>query len=115
MLIANTLLVLLSVSTPNHQQEGLTALINNLGTQVAWTSSNRTESLSKDQAINRLQKLVADHPEFEVELKHQSEWKNGKCYRVIQLTTNKDTYRIFYYCEQRGSQEVVAKIKVSTM
>ncbi|MFT4565984.1 MAG: ribosomal protein S10 [Saprospiraceae bacterium] len=113
MLISNAFFVILSLTSFDTQS--LTQLIDNIGESVTWTSPDRTETLTKDQAIDRLQDLITALGNVKVEVKHQSDWKNRKCYRVMQLTSNTDNYRIFYYCSLINGQEVVDKIKVSKL
>jgi len=113
MLITNAFLVIISLTSIENQ--GLNQLIDNIGNSVTWTSPDRTETLTKDQAINRLQDLITTLGNVKVEVKHESDWKNRKCYRVMQLTSNTDNYRIFYYCSLVKGKEVVDKIKVSKL
>lgn len=113
MLLSNAFLVVLSLSSLEGQS--LNHLIDNIGSSVRWTSPDRTETLTKDQAIHRLQDIISTLDNVKVEVKHQSDWKNRKCYRVMQLTSSTDNYRIFYYCSLVNGNEVVDKIKVSKL
>ena len=100
--------------TANGQTDtNLVKLYGQIGAQVKWSTSSRSEVLSKDEAIKRLQQLVETLEDSEIELVHQSDWKNGRCYRVLEFRSTVQNYRIFYYCKKEGNNEYVSKIKVS--
>lgn len=113
MLISHALLVFLSITSFKYQD--IASLINNMGQHVTWTTPDRTEKLTRDQAIYRLQELLANLSKVKIEEKHQSDWKNKKCFRVLQLTSDTSNYRIFYYCSLVDGREIVDKIKVTKL
>ena len=86
----NALLAVLTISTPADSSQELVYVIDHLDDRVEWTSSHRTETLSRNQVIAKLQYLSnADDALFEI--KHNSKWKNGRSYKVIQLSTKSGT------------------------
>lgn len=116
MLIVNAFLTVLTISTPStiSDSNDLVYVIDHLDANVEWTTAQRTETLSRHQAIAKLQALTAqDGSSFE--LKHKSDWKNNRCYKVIELTANKTTYRIFFHCLKVGDETIVNRIKITQL
>lgn len=114
MLLVNALFAVLSISAPSDTAHDLVYVIDHLDSRVEWTSSARTETLSRHQAISKLQQLSSAN-DADFELKHNSKWKNGRSYRVIQLITGGKTYRIFFHCQKNGVDTVVNRIKVTEL
>lgn len=117
MLIVNALFAVLTISAPTSEttsNNDLVYVINHLDDSVEWTSSRRTETLSRNQAITKLQALSAA-ADASFELKHKSAWKNNRCYKVIELTASSKTYRIFFYCQKNGDETIVNRIKISEL
>jgi len=114
MLIVNALFAVLTISAPTSEitaDNDLVYVINHLDDRIEWTSSSRTETLSRNEAIAKLQALTStDDASFE--LKHKSEWKNNRCYKVIELTAGGKTYRIFFHCQKSGDNTTVNRIKI---
>ena len=112
-MLALNLFFTLFLSANGQTDANIVKLYGQMGDQVKWSTSSRSEVLSKNEAITRLQQLVDGLPDSVVELVHQSDWKNGRCYRVLELRSSNETYRVFYYCQKEGNNEFVSKIKVS--
>ncbi len=114
MLFVSTLIAVFTISAPTASTNDLVFVIDHLDHAIEWTSANRTETLSRNQAIRKLQDLT--HKEgASFKLKHQSKWKNGRSYRVIQLTTDGENYRIFFLCKKVRSKTVVTRVKVTKL
>ncbi|MEL6123258.1 MAG: hypothetical protein AAFR14_06015 [Bacteroidota bacterium] len=97
----------------SNAENDLSYLIDHLDEVVEWTTERRTESLSRVESTRRLESLTSENV-MGVTPKHQSNWHQGKSYKIIEVEKPDQTHRLFFHCYQRDGRTVVNRIKITT-
>jgi hypothetical protein len=101
-----------SLLTINSQNNVILTVSNNFADQVEWNEKSQSRWLSKNEAQNRLNKLIKllDHPN--VSVLHNSR-KDQNSYGIFEVSDKSETYRILYYGEKTNSNSYkIKKLKM---
>lgn len=81
--------------------------------QIDFCIFDNQESISKKEALSRLNTFISKHKAQSIEVIHQGTSK-GKTtqFKVAKLTTDKETYRIFVYTTSDFGNKSVKEIRI---
>ncbi len=114
MIFTSALLILLSAPITSDAYVNYQELTNQLNGSVEWIDENGSSQLSKSDAKRLLQKFAKGLSKESYSVRHSSEWKNDKCFKIIQLKGHDRGYRVFFQCAiNHKSEPVVTKVKVN--
>ncbi len=112
-LSALSLLITLPISEEafSHYQE----LTTQLDRQVEWIDDRGSARVSQKQAEKLLTQLSEGMNQESFSMRHSSDWKKGKCFKIIHVKQADQGFRVFFQCAKKGNHKVVTKVKVTTL
>ena len=114
MIIVNALLLVLVSSPTTDAYSNFHQLSDQLDDQIEWIDEHGESLISKSKARKLLRNYAQGLDKNAFSVRHASNWKNDKCFRIIHLQTNKAGYRIFFQCSKKeGKNQLVTKVKIT--
>ena len=91
---ALSLLITLPISEEafSHYQE----LSAQLDHQIEWIDDQGSAHVSRTQAKKLLSQLSQGLNQEAYSMRHSSDWKKGKCFKIIHLKQSKKGFRVFF-------------------
>lgn len=88
-------------------------LSTQLDHQVEWIDDQGSAHVSRSNAKKLLANLSKGMSQESYSMRHTSNWKKGKCFKIIHLNQVDQGFRVFFQCTKKGDRKVVTKVKVT--
>lgn len=114
MIIVSAFLIAFT-ATPIEAYNKYHELSDQLTDQIEWIDDHGERSISKQHAKTLLKQYAQGVGKNSFSIRHLSEWKNNKCFKIFHLSSANQTYRVFFQCcrDQKKNKNNVTKIKVT--